>query len=112
MAIEHARPGQAVDVKPFLAQTLTSAVTTALFKSRDLEVMRVVLQAGKSLPPHRVPGELTIQCIEGALQITVAGTVQTLRQGQLLYLLGDAEHSVLALEDASALLTIALKPSS
>lgn len=107
MAIEHARPGQAVDARP-LGRDLATSKTTALFKGRDLEVMRLVLPAGKSLPPHKVPGEITIHCIEGALDVTCDGKSHVLQAGQLLYLPGDAVHGVTALEDASALVTIAL----
>ena len=39
----------------------------ALFKTEELEVIRLVLAAGKSLPPHKVPGEITIQCLEGRI---------------------------------------------
>src|SRR5688572_31348009 len=60
MAIEHAHSGQAVDVQP-LGRDLSAQKTTALFKSNDLEVIRLVLLAGKSLPPHKVPGEITVQ---------------------------------------------------
>lgn len=108
MAIQHALPGQAVDVKP-LGSGLAAAKTTALFKSSDLEVMHLVLTAGKALPPHKVPGEITIQCIEGALDVTAEGGSQVLRSGQLLYLAGGVVHGVTALEDASALVTVALK---
>jgi hypothetical protein len=65
MAIPHALPGQAIDVAP-LGTRLSSEQTIALFKSADLEVIRLVLPAGKSLPPHKVAGEITIQCVEGA----------------------------------------------
>jgi len=108
MAIEHALPGQIIDVRP-LANSLSKGRTTALFKSIDLEVLRLVLLVGNTLPPHKVPGEITLQCIEGALEVTVEGTIHVLRAGQLLYLAGNALHSVTALEDASALVTIALK---
>lgn len=108
MAIAHALPGQAVDVQP-LGSSLATEKTTALFKSRDLEVMRLVLLAGKSLPPHKVPGEITVHCVEGALDVKAAGKSHVLRAGQLLYLPGDVLHSVTALEDASALVTVALK---
>jgi len=92
MAIDHAFPGQAVDVRP-LGSRLRGTRTTALFKSADLEVMRVVLVAGKSLPPH----------------VTVDGKSHVLEPGQLLYLAGHVVHGVTALEDASALVTVALK---
>jgi quercetin dioxygenase-like cupin family protein len=108
MAIPHAVPGQAVDVKPFGAR-LANEQTVALFKSEDLEVMRLVLRAGKSLPPHKVPGEITVQCIEGALDVTVDGESHVLRAGQLLYLMGAVLHGVTALEDSSALVTVALR---
>jgi quercetin dioxygenase-like cupin family protein len=108
MAIEHARPGQAIDVQP-LGSSLATQKTTALFKSNDLEVMRLVLLAGKSVPPHKVPGEITVQCVEGAIDVTAEGTSHVLRAGQLLYLSGNVLHGVTALENASALVTVALK---
>jgi quercetin dioxygenase-like cupin family protein len=108
VALAHTIPGQAVDVQP-LGDRLPSAKTVALFKSEDLEVIRLVLLAGKSLPPHKVPGEITVQCIEGALDVTADGRSHVLRAGQLLYLRGNIVHGVTALEDASALVTVALR---
>ncbi len=108
MAIPHALPGQAIDVQP-LGARLAQEKTVALFKSTDLEVMRLVLPAGKSLPPHRVPGEITIQCIEGSIEVTAENRSHVLRAGQLLYLAGGVVHGVTALQDASALVTIALR---
>jgi len=107
MAIPHAQPGQAVEVRP-LGAALAGTGTHALFKSRDLEVMRLVLRAGQSLPPHKVPGEITIHCLEGALDVGIDGRTVTLRAGELTYLPGGAVHDVRATADASALVTIAL----
>jgi quercetin dioxygenase-like cupin family protein len=108
MAISHAAPGEPIDVKP-LGHHLSGAKTTALFKSDDLEVIRLVLVAGKSLPPHKVAGEITIQCIEGRLDVTAEGRSHVLAAGQLLFLPAGVVHGVVALESASALVTIALK---
>jgi len=108
MAIPHALAGQAIDVRP-LGSRLSGEKTIALFKSADLEVMRLVLRAGKSLPPHSVPGELTVQCIEGSIDVTAEGESHVLRAGQLLFLLGNVLHGVTALEDSSALVTVVLK---
>ena len=107
MAIPHASAGQPIDVQP-LGTRLAGAKTVALFKAQDLEVMRLVLLAGKSLPPHQVAGEITIQCIEGTLDVSVDGRSHVLRAGQLLFLAGGAMHGVTALADASALVTIVL----
>lgn len=109
MALPHAHSGQPLDVRP-LGPRLATEKTSALFKSKDLEVMRLVLLAGKSLPPHQVPGEITIQCVEGSLGIELEGATVRLAAGELLFLAGGALHGVKALSDATALVTIALKP--
>lgn len=108
MAVPHARPGQAIEVQP-LGARLAHERTVALFKAEDLEVMRLVLLAGESLPPHKVRGEITVQCIEGSLDVTVEQQSHVLRAGQLLYLAGGVTHGVTAIEDCSALVTVALR---
>jgi quercetin dioxygenase-like cupin family protein len=108
MAIPHALPGQPVDVAP-LGARLAGEKTVALFKSEQLEVMRLVLPAGRALPPHQVPGEITIHCLEGRLAVGADGASHVLGAGQLLYLRGGAVHDVKALADASALVTIVLR---
>ena len=70
----------------------------------------LVLQAGKALPPHKVPGEITIHCLEGRMAVGADGAQHVLAAGQLLYLDGGVMHDVRALDDASALVTIVLQP--
>jgi quercetin dioxygenase-like cupin family protein len=107
MSIPHAQSGQAIQVAPF-GPDLAQQRTVALFKSTQLEVMRMVLLAGKSMPAHKLSGEITIQCIEGKLDINIAGTNTLLQAGELMYLVSEVPHSVTALVDASALVTIVL----
>lgn len=108
MAIHHAGSGELIDVRAF-GDHLASEKTVALFKSQDLELIRLVLPAGKSLAMHKVPGEVTIQCLEGALDVVVDERRQALRAGQLVLVAAQAPHSVTALEDASALVTIVVR---
>ena len=108
MAISHALPLEPIDVRP-LGARLSGEKSVALFKSEDLEVMRTVLLAGKSVPAHKVAGEVTIHCLEGKLDVTTEGASHVLTAGQLLYLPRDLPHGVVALEDASALVTIVLR---
>ncbi len=107
MAIDHARPGEAVDVRP-LGEDVRGERSKALFKARDLEVVRLVLRKGEGLAPHKVPGDITIHCLEGALSVSADGREHPMRARQLMYLQGDCMHGLLATEDASALVTIAL----
>ena len=107
MALDHTQPGQPIDIAP-LGNALRESATHAILKTRSLELMRVVLRAGEALPPHNVRGELTLLCIEGAVEITMDGTACQLRASQLVLLSAQTQHAVRALQDASLLLTIQL----
>ncbi len=111
MAIPHAESGDPIDIRPFGAR-LASEKNTALFKSDQLEVIRLVLPAGKVFPPHSVSGEITVQCIEGEIDVTVEGHSRVLTAGEILFLAANVSHGVVALQDSSALLTIVLKSSN
>jgi quercetin dioxygenase-like cupin family protein len=105
MALEHAQPGQVIDVSP-LGEALRQSATHAIVKTRALELMRIVLPQGKALPPHSVYGEVTIMCIEGALSVEFDGGACTLEAHQLILLPAGAVHAVRALRDASGLVTV------
>ncbi|EHR70685.1 hypothetical protein BurJ1DRAFT_1825 [Burkholderiales bacterium JOSHI_001] len=107
MAISHTAPGQPVDALP-TGSSDSPERTSALFKSKDLEVMRLILKSGSSLPPHKVPGEITIHCLAGSISVTASGATHILRTGQLSFLLGNTVHDVVALEDTVALVTVAI----
>lgn len=108
MAIQHATPGEIVNVQA-LGADLASHRTSALIKTDALEVMRVVLLAGKAVPSHRVAGEIIVQCIEGLVDLTVDDQVQKLAPGQLVLIPGGAAHSLVAIENSSLLVTILLR---
>jgi quercetin dioxygenase-like cupin family protein len=107
MAIPHARPGNVIDISP-LGERLTETQTTTLVKTNSLEVLRLVLPAGKQIDPHAVPGEITVQCLEGKAVFSARGKDRELTPGQMLYLAGGKQHAVRAVEDASLLVTILL----
>jgi quercetin dioxygenase-like cupin family protein len=108
MAIRHAIPAEVIDIRP-LGPALKSSVTKTLVKTDTLEVIRIVLPAGKRLPPHSVEGEITVQCLEGRLAFDVEGTEHELTQGQMLYLAGGATHALRGIDDSSVLITILLR---
>ncbi len=109
MAIPHANPGDVIDVRP-LGPALATAQTTTLLKTGRIEVVRLVMAAGKEIAEHKAPGEITVHCLEGRIAFTALGKTQELTAGQMLYLAAGAPHSVKCLEDASFLLTILLQP--
>jgi len=108
MAIPHAKPGEIVDVRP-LGSALASAQTRTLVRAEHVDIIRLVIPAGKEIAEHQAKGELVVQCLEGHVEFTACGKTQNLEAGQLLYLSAGEPHAVKGIEDASLLLTI-LRP--
>lgn len=108
MALQHSQPGQVIDVAP-LGPGLQGGQTSALFKAGQLELARIVLRAGESMREHQAPGEITLQCLEGLMELSTPAGKQQLRPGQLIHLLKREPHALKALEDSSALLTMCLR---
>lgn len=106
MSIHHAKPNEIVQLP--LGTLLANSKTTTLVKSNDLELIRLVLPAGKEIPSHKAPGEITVQCLEGRISFTAEGKTQELAAGQLLYLAAGEPHALKAVEDSSVLVTILL----
>ena len=80
-------PGEVIDVRP-LGSALTGAKTTALVKTENLEVIRLVIPRGKEIPTHKTRGEVTVHCLEGRVAFTTGGGTHELETGQLLCLQG------------------------
>lgn len=108
MAISHAAPAQTIDIQPLSGKLATSR-TIVLVKTPTLEVIRMVLQAGERHSKHHVPGEITVQCLEGRIIFGVEDVPHELKAGQMLYLAGGQSHYVQGIENASILLTILLQ---
>ena len=107
MAIPHAKAGEVIDVRP-LGSALSAARTQTLVKTDTLEVVRIVMAAGKDIAPHAAPGEVTVHCLEGKVEFRVGESTRELTAGTLLYLEGSTLHSLHASQDSSLLVTILL----
>ncbi len=108
MALEHLNSSDVADVSP-LGAGLAATRSHAPFRSRQLEVARLVMRAGEAMPRHSVEGDITVLCIEGHVALDCPGGERPLTAGKLLFLSGSEPHSVRAIEDSSLLLTIALR---
>ena len=87
------------------------AKSVAILKAEQLEILRVVLLAGKEWREHQVPGEITVQYIEGLLELRTLNTTQQLRPGELIHRPTRELHALKAIDDSSALVTLCLLPS-
>lgn len=109
MAQLHATSGEIIDVGP-LGASWPEHVTSAFFKSEQLELVRLVMPRDKEMREHRVAGEITVLCIEGLIEFTAHGRSQRMAPGQLIHLAAGEPHALRALADTTALLTICLQP--
>lgn len=108
MAIPHAASGELIDVQP-LGTDLRQTNSSTLIRADHLEVFRLVLAAGKVVPDHKASGAITIQCLEGAVELEAHGRTQILREGSMVYLSDAEPHAIKALEDSSLLVTMLLR---
>ena len=93
MAIPHSESGEIIDIRP-LQSRLKDCVTSTLIKTDDLEVLRLVVLAGLSIDRHQVPGEVTVQCLEGRVIFDAGGRDRELVPGTMLYLQGETPHAL------------------
>lgn len=106
MAIQHAKPSEVISLP--LGAALAGSRTTTLVKTDQLELIRLVVAAGKEIPMHQARGPITVQCLEGQVVFISDGKTQELRAGQMLYLLAGEPHALKGVEDASLLVTLLL----
>lgn len=109
MALPHASPWQAIDLSP-LGGALSDTPAHALIKTHALELIRLVLRAGETRPPHSVYGEMTLHCLEGEVAVEGEGVQCRLRAQQIMLLPAQARYALQALSDASVLMTVQLPP--
>jgi quercetin dioxygenase-like cupin family protein len=105
MTPPNAGAGEVITVRP-PGSGLAQVPTATLARTEGLEIIRLVARAGEQHPPHRAPGAVVFQCLEGRAAVTVGGTVRQLGPGQLLCLPPGTEHAVQGLEDALLLLIV------
>ena len=108
MALPRAQLNQVIDIRPLGAGIATSPTST-LLATDSLELIRLVMPAGKKIPTHQVPGEITVQCLEGKIEFTAGDRSHELRAGEMLGLPGACPHALHAIENATVLVTILLK---
>jgi quercetin dioxygenase-like cupin family protein len=107
MAIPPTGSGELIDVGPLGGALDRSRIAaTPLVKAATLEVVRLVVPAGTDVASHTAPGDVTVQCLEGAVDFTAGGRTQRLVPGRLLYLAAGDLHALHGVEDASVLVTI------
>lgn len=108
MSALKATPGEVVEVGP-LGSELATAQVLPLIKTPDIEVLQLVVLAGTTVPTHEFPTEIIVHCLEGWVRVVSSAQTKDLRAGQLLYYSSDEPFSILGVENASLLITAAVR---
>lgn len=107
MALPHAGSGELIAVEHDDLD-LSRFAAIALAKTDEMELIRMTLPKGKTMPEHYVPGEITLLCLRGEVTLEAHGRSERMRAGQMVYLNGGQAHALCAEQDSLVLLTILL----
>ena len=105
MALPHAASGDKIALSRG-DDDIAFFTSVALAKTPHMELIRLVLPRERPMPLHKVDGEVTIQCLEGEIEVDAHDRLTSLKPGEMLYLAGGVPHGVRAVQDAVALMTI------
>jgi quercetin dioxygenase-like cupin family protein len=102
----HACPSPDRVIRLLLGGGLGTAKSTRLLSTGAVELVRLVVPAGRQIPTHRAAGEITVQCLEGRVAFEHEGAVHELLPGDLMHLCPQESHAVTGIEDSSLLVTL------
>lgn len=105
---DHVNPAEVINLFK-LKERMPLNETIALCKTDSMEIIRMVLPAGKAVREHQVAGEITVQCLEGEVDFEIEGKSQRIVAGDWLYLNGHQRHALTAVQNSVVLVTILVK---
>lgn len=97
------QPGQLIDLHDI--GTDQEPKPKLLIKTEPINVMRLVLPAGKTIPEHKAAKDITVQCVAGKVEFTTAGETLTMTAGKILFLPPGQLHSLTAIDASIMLVT-------
>jgi len=84
-------------------QTDCNGIT--LFKTDNLTTVLICMHTGSRIGENSIDGTVTLQVMEGEVELTANDDVVTLHAGQIVMLHHEVTHSLLATEETVVLLT-------
>ncbi|MBK5271856.1 MAG: cupin domain-containing protein [Bacteroidia bacterium] len=102
-----------IDLNKFIAQ-LKQETTWAdsdrnsitVFKSDNMTIVLIGMHAKAELKTHTAKGHISVQVLDGEIKFTAEQQTVSLEKGQMITLLENNPHSVLAIKESFFLLTM------
>lgn len=104
-----------MDLNTYIAQVKSESTwaesdrnSITVFKSDSMRIVLIGLHEGAELKTHTANGIISVQALEGKISFTAEQKTVTLEKGQMIVLQQNIPHSVLAINNAFFLLTLAM----
>lgn len=82
-----------------------------LLKGHGLRVVLILMHASITIPSHQAESPLSMQVVEGCLQVRTDSDAVILKKGHMLTFQAGIRHDVEAIEESALLLTLATSQS-
>ena len=83
-----------------------AVVSKTLIKKEIGTITLFAFDRGQGLSEHSAPFDALVQCVEGEIEVTIAGTAYPLEAGQVVLMPKDVPHAVRAPSRCKMLLTM------
>lgn len=95
-----------IDLRPFLADPSALPKATTLLREAGIRALLLHLKAGDEIPEHQASGAITVQCLQGEVSFSVAGSKIPLSPGVLIGVPPGSPHSLAAGQESLLLVTM------
>ena len=101
--------GVVLNTKDMVSYQPGSVVSRTLIDKSVGTVTVFAFDSGQGLSEHTVPFDALVQIIDGTADITIAGSVHTVREGEMIIMPANKTHSLKANPQFKMLLTMIRK---
>ncbi|HOW57553.1 MAG TPA: cupin domain-containing protein [Smithellaceae bacterium] len=88
--------GKVINVKGMVSYQPGSVVSRAIIDKSVGTVTVFAFDSGQGLSEHTAPFDALVQIIDGVADITIAGSVHTVREGEIIIMPANKPHSLKA----------------
>jgi quercetin dioxygenase-like cupin family protein len=83
-----------------------AVVSREIVKKPTCSVTLFAFDEGQGLSEHTTPSDALVQCVEGEVEITIAGQSHILRNGDMMLMPGGQPHALRAIKRFKMILTM------
>ncbi len=80
--------------------------TQVILETPFSKEIRILLKKGQTMKEHKTPFPIIVHLLEGSIDFGIDGQIHKLSKGDILALLGDVSHDLMAHEDSIVRLTL------